>query len=108
MESHMASFHLQIQASCLDTCVPCFFFYIFLTLKHSFLSGSATFAIGPWERVTLIEQSGLTMDVKSQYIYVLTENKIRAVDVKKKAVIFERPVAGIPWPIKCYEFVDEL
>jgi len=63
---------------------------------------------GPWERVTLIEESGLTLDVKSSMVYVMTDEKIRKVDVVNRKVIVDRPTTGLPWPIKCYEFVDDV
>lgn len=58
--------------------------------------------------MTLIEESGLTLDVNSHMVYAMTESNIRKVDVVNRKVIFDRPTAGVPWPIKCYEFVNGL
>ena len=63
---------------------------------------------GPWERVTLIEESGLTLDAISSMVYVMTEEKIRKVDVLNRKVIFDRPTTDLPWPVKCYEFVEDV
>ena len=70
------------------------------------VSGSLTYLVGPWERVALIEESGLTLDVDNHMIYLMTDDKIRKIDVQKKQVLFERPASGIPWPTKCYEFAN--
>ena len=74
-------------------------------LLHLF-SGTVTPIVGPWPGVVQVSQSGLTLDFQSGIVYVMTEKRIRAVNMSTKQVLFDKSTAGlIQWPTYYYEFV---